>query len=85
MPEGPQRERLDWKDLGKYASDGDDPRTVPLSPDRSGRSPSTELGNFYYWGMARLADGVTPAPRPVTNAAQRSISTRRWSNRSLRA
>ena len=34
MPEGPQRTRLNWKDLGKFAPDVDDPRTAPLpSPD----------------------------------------------------
>ena len=46
---------------------------------------TTQLGNFIYRGEARLADGVTPAPGPDTNAAHRSISPRRWSNRSLRA
>ena len=55
----------------------------------SGRSSSTggttQLGNCFYRGVARFADGVTPAPGPVTNAAHRSISPRRWSNRSLRA
>ena len=53
-----------------------------------GRSPSTgrrpNWGNFYR-GVEHLADGVPPAPGPVTNAAHRSISPRRWSNRSLRA
>ncbi len=34
MPEGPQRARLDWKDLGKYAPDVDDPRTTPMPADR---------------------------------------------------
>ena len=34
MPEGPQRARLDWKDLGKYAPDVDDPRTAPMPADR---------------------------------------------------
>ena len=35
MPEGPQRARLDWKDLRKYAPDGgDDPRTTPMPADR---------------------------------------------------
>ena len=29
MPEGPQRTRLDWKNLGKYAPDVDDPRRTP--------------------------------------------------------
>ncbi len=46
---------------------------------------TTQLGNFFYWDVARLADGVTPAPGPVTHAAHRSISPRRRSNRSLRA
>ena len=40
---------------------------------------------FFYRGVARLADGITAATGPVTNAAHRSISPRRWSNRSLRA
>ena len=36
MPEGPQRARLDWKDLRKYAPDGgDDPRTTPMPADRA--------------------------------------------------
>ena len=34
MPEGPQRARLDWKDLGKFAPDVDDPRTTPMAADR---------------------------------------------------
>ena len=34
MPEGPQRAHLDWKDLRKYAPDGDDPRTTPMPADR---------------------------------------------------
>ena len=36
MPEGPQRARLDWKDLAKFApdGDGDDPRTTPMPADR---------------------------------------------------
>ena len=34
MPEGPQRARLDWKDLAKFAPDGDDPRTTPMPADR---------------------------------------------------
>ena len=50
-------------------------------PDRE----TTQLGNFFYRGVAPLADGVTPAPGSVTNAAHRSIRPRRWSNRSLRA
>ncbi len=35
MPEGPQRTRLDWKNLGKYAPDVDDPRTMPMPADRA--------------------------------------------------
>ena len=35
MPEGPQRTRLDWKNLGKYAPDVDDPRTTPMPADRA--------------------------------------------------
>ena len=36
MPEGPQRMRLDWKNLGKYAPDvDDDPRSAPLPADRA--------------------------------------------------
>ena len=35
MPEGPQRTRLDWKDLGKFAPDVDEPRTAPLPADRA--------------------------------------------------
>ena len=35
MPEGPQRTLLDWKNLGKYAPDVDDPRTTPLPADRA--------------------------------------------------
>ena len=34
MPEGPQRARLDWNDLGKFAPDVDDPRATPLPADR---------------------------------------------------
>ena len=35
MPEGPQRARLDWKDLAKFAPDGgDDPHTTPMPADR---------------------------------------------------
>ena len=32
--EGPQRAHLDWKDLRKYAPDGDDPRATPMPADR---------------------------------------------------
>ena len=53
--------------------------------DMTRTEETTQLGNFFYRGVARLADRVTPAPGPVTNAAHRSISPRRWSNRSLRA
>ena len=35
MPEGPQRSRLDWKNLGKYAPDVDDPRRTPMPADRA--------------------------------------------------
>ena len=35
MPEGPQRTRIDWKNLGKYAPDVDDPRTMPMPADRA--------------------------------------------------
>ena len=35
MPEGPQRARLDWNDLGKFAPDVDDPRTMPMPADRA--------------------------------------------------
>ena len=35
IPEGPQRARLDWKDLGKYVPHGDDPRTMPMPADRA--------------------------------------------------
>ena len=35
MPEGPQRARLDWKDLAKFAPDVvDDPRATPMPADR---------------------------------------------------
>ena len=35
MPEGPQRARLDWKDLAKFAPDvDDDPPTTPMPADR---------------------------------------------------
>ena len=35
MPDGPQRARLDWKDLAKFAPDGgDDPRATPMPADR---------------------------------------------------
>ena len=34
MPAGPQRARLDWNDLGKFAPDVDDPRTAPMPADR---------------------------------------------------
>ena len=34
MPEGPQRARIDWKDLGKYAPGVDDPRKTPMPADR---------------------------------------------------
>ena len=34
MPEGPQRARLDWKDLAKFAPDGDDPPAKPMPADR---------------------------------------------------
>ena len=35
MPEGPQRARLDWNDLRKYAPDGgNDPRATPMPADR---------------------------------------------------
>ncbi len=35
MPDGPQRARLDWNDLGKFAPDVDDPRTAPMPADRA--------------------------------------------------
>ena len=35
MPEGLQRSRLDWKNLGKYAPDADDPRAAPSPTDRA--------------------------------------------------
>ena len=35
MPEGPQRTRFDWKNLGKFGPDVDDPRTAPLPADRA--------------------------------------------------
>ena len=34
MPEGPQRARLDWHDLGKFAPDVDDASTMPMPADR---------------------------------------------------
>ena len=34
MPEEPQRARLDWKDLDKFAPDVHDPRTTPMPADR---------------------------------------------------
>ena len=34
MPEGPQRARLDWQNLGKYAPDVDDDRRRALPADR---------------------------------------------------
>ena len=34
MPEGPQRARIDWKDIGKYGPAVDDPRRAPLPADR---------------------------------------------------
>ena len=35
MPEGPQRARLDWKDLAKFAPDVDDgSRTTPMPADQ---------------------------------------------------
>ncbi len=34
MPEGPQRARLDWKDLAKFAPDVDDPHATPMPADR---------------------------------------------------
>ena len=33
MPDGPQRARLDWNDLGKFAPDVDDPRATPMPPE----------------------------------------------------
>ena len=35
MPEGPQRARLDWNDLAKFAPDGDDPHKAPMPADRA--------------------------------------------------
>ena len=35
MPDGPQRARLDWNDLARFAPEVDDPRTVPLPADRA--------------------------------------------------
>ena len=35
MPEGPQRTRLDWKNLGKYAADCRRPAQTPLPADRA--------------------------------------------------
>jgi hypothetical protein len=53
MPEGPQRTRLDWKNLGKYAPDVDDPRRTPMPADRATlRRPG------------RCAARATPPPLP---------------------
>ncbi|MCY4497858.1 MAG: hypothetical protein OXC14_11285 [Rhodospirillaceae bacterium] len=35
MPEGPQRSRLDWKNVAKYAPGIDDPRRTPWPADRA--------------------------------------------------
>ena len=35
MPDGPQRARLDWNDLGKFAPEVDDPRAAPMPADRA--------------------------------------------------
>ncbi len=61
MPEGPQRARLDWNDLGKFAPDVDDPRTTPLPADRPTlRRP----------GRVAIRRGFLRPPLPVDTVAR---------------
>ena len=61
MPEGPQRTRLDWKNLGKYAPDVEDPRTSPLPADRATlRRP----------GRVSIRCGYLHPPLPVDTVAR---------------
>ena len=61
MPEGPQRTRLDWKNLAKYAPDVDDPRKTPMPADRATlRRP----------GRVSSRRGYLPPPLPVDTVAR---------------
>ena len=55
-------------------------RCSTSSEIRSGRNSKRSSAPSGYFART-----LTPPPGPVTNAAHRSISPRRWSNRSLRA
>ncbi len=61
MPEGPQRARLDWKDLAKYAPDVDDPRTTPLPADRA---------TLRHPGRVSSRRGFLRPPLPVDTVAR---------------
>ena len=61
MPEGPQRTHLDWKNLGKFGPDVDDPRTKPLPADRETlRRP----------GRVAIRRGFLRPPLPVDTVAR---------------
>ena len=61
MPEGPQRTRLDWKNLGKYGPDVDDPRTARLPDDRATLRRS---------GRVSIRRGYRHPPLPVDTVAR---------------
>ena len=61
MPEGPQRTRLDWKNLGKYAPDVDDPRTTPLPADRA---------RLRRAGRVSIRRGYLHPPLPIDTVAR---------------
>ena len=61
MPEGPQRSRLDWKNLGKYARDVEDPRTTPVPADRA---------TLRRAGRVSIRRGYLHPPLPVDTVAR---------------
>ena len=61
MPDGPQRTHLDWKNLGEFGPDVDDPRTKPLPADRETlRRP----------GRVSIRRGYLRPPLPVDTVAR---------------
>ena len=59
MAEGPQRTLLDWKSLGKYAPDVDDPRKTPMPADRATlRRPGRVSSGRGYLRRALAVDTV---------------------------
>ena len=59
MPDGPQRARLDWNDLRKFAPDVDEPSTTPLPADRvTLRRPGRVSSRYGYFRPPLSVDTV---------------------------